>query len=192
MAGHVQLIWVRRERKYFFKRGWTANSLICPSGKSARQVVPVFCHAAPPGLAFGPMTGSSGVSNLRPHPRATASPLSLEERALARVSKDGRESVRCAHPSRRLLRKLLRMRTVFFTGLSRVMTAVVNLRSADSTAARSPGTAAALRSARHAICGFEGFRSQSKEKNCVPKTPNAIERFAPLPSCCRHQIVKPK
>jgi hypothetical protein len=45
--------------------------------------------------------------NLRPHP---------EERALARVSKDGRESVRCVHPSRRLLRKLLRMRTVFFAG----------------------------------------------------------------------------
>src|ERR1700687_5661125 len=37
----------------------------------------------------------------RPHP---------EERALARVSKDGRESMRCVHPSRRLLRKLLRMR----------------------------------------------------------------------------------
>src|SRR5882672_1461194 len=43
---------------------------------------------------------------LRPHP---------EERALARVSKDGRESVRCVHPSRRLLRKLLRMRSVSFT-----------------------------------------------------------------------------
>jgi len=43
---------------------------------------------------------------LRPHP---------EERALARVSKDGRESMRCVHPSRRLLRKLLRMRSVFFT-----------------------------------------------------------------------------
>jgi len=44
---------------------------------------------------------------IRPHP---------EERALARVSKDGRESMRCIHPSRRLLRKLLRMRSVFFTG----------------------------------------------------------------------------
>src|SRR5882757_7284383 len=43
----------------------------------------------------------------RPHP---------EERALARVSKDGRESLRCVHPSRRLLRKLLRMRSAFFTG----------------------------------------------------------------------------
>src|SRR3981189_1455126 len=40
---------------------------------------------------------------LRPHP---------EERALARVSKDGRESIRCVHPSRRLLRKLLKMRSV--------------------------------------------------------------------------------
>src|SRR5258705_13086444 len=47
-------------------------------------------------------TGSPGY--LRPHP---------EERALARVSKDGRESVRCGHPSRRLLCKLLRMRSVF-------------------------------------------------------------------------------
>src|SRR6266850_6827324 len=34
-----------------------------------------------------------------------------EERALARVSKDGCESLRCVHPSRRLLRKLLRMRS---------------------------------------------------------------------------------
>ena len=40
-----------------------------------------------------------GREYLRPHP---------EERALARVSKDGREFVRYLHPSRRLLRKLLR------------------------------------------------------------------------------------
>jgi len=52
-------------------------------------------------------------TNLPPHPCATASALSLEERALARVSKDGRESSRCIHPSRRLLRKPLRMRAVF-------------------------------------------------------------------------------
>src|SRR5258706_4234809 len=38
---------------------------------------------------------------------------SCEERALARVSKDGRESMRRHHPSRRLLCKLLRMRSVF-------------------------------------------------------------------------------
>ncbi len=109
MAGHVHLIWVRRERKYFCKWGWTPKSLICPPpGKSVRRVVPVLCHTPPPGLAFGePDDSSSGVSSLRPHP---------EERALARVSKDGRESMRCAHPSRRLLRKLLRMRTVFFMG----------------------------------------------------------------------------
>src|SRR5882672_11254990 len=44
---------------------------------------------------------------LRPHP---------EERPLGRVSKDGRESMRGVDPSRRLLRKLLRMRSVFFTG----------------------------------------------------------------------------
>jgi len=31
----------------------------------------------------------------------------------SRVSKDGGESMRCVHPSRRLLRKLLRMRSVF-------------------------------------------------------------------------------
>src|SRR5882762_8952681 len=55
-----------------------------------------------------------------PHPRVTASPLSLEERAFARVSKDGRESALCVHPSRRLLRKLLRMRseTYFTTSFS--------------------------------------------------------------------------
>src|SRR5450756_1980980 len=39
---------------------------------------------------------------LRPHP---------EERALARVSKDGGRLRCCVHPSRRLLRKLLRMRS---------------------------------------------------------------------------------
>jgi hypothetical protein len=44
---------------------------------------------------------------VRPHP---------EERPLGRVSKDGRESMHRVHPSRRLLRKLLRMRSVFFTG----------------------------------------------------------------------------
>src|SRR5260221_14446849 len=32
--------------------------------------------------------------------------------APSRVSKDGRESLFCVHPSRRLLRKLLRMRSV--------------------------------------------------------------------------------
>ena len=55
-------------------------------------------------------TGSAafaGVRDTDPRP---------EERALARVSKDGRESMRCVHPSRRSLRKLLRMRSVFFTG----------------------------------------------------------------------------
>src|SRR5258708_33385620 len=44
---------------------------------------------------------------LPPHP---------EERPPGRVSKDGRESMHCVHPSRRLLRKLLRMRSIFFTG----------------------------------------------------------------------------
>src|SRR6266478_5536345 len=38
-----------------------------------------------------------------------------EERALARVSKDGRESALCVHPSRRLLRKLLRMRSEIYS-----------------------------------------------------------------------------
>ena len=41
--------------------------------------------------------------NIGPHP---------EERALARVSKDGRESIRCCHPSRRIaFAMLLRMRS---------------------------------------------------------------------------------
>jgi hypothetical protein len=38
-------------------------------------------------------SGTGCEIDLRPHP---------EERALARVSKDGRESMRCVHPSRRL------------------------------------------------------------------------------------------
>src|ERR1700682_3998948 len=33
-AGDIEVIWVRREGKYFCKWGWTVNSLICPSGKS--------------------------------------------------------------------------------------------------------------------------------------------------------------
>src|SRR5882672_1167871 len=44
------------------------------------------------------------------------SDLILRSAPLARVSKDGRESLRCVHPSRRLLRKLLRMRSVSSTG----------------------------------------------------------------------------
>src|SRR5712664_2807887 len=38
-----------------------------------------------------------------------------EERAFARVSKDGRESALCVHPSRRLLRNLLRMRSEIYS-----------------------------------------------------------------------------
>src|SRR6202163_242092 len=68
-----------------------------------------------------PMTGSSGVSST---PRlfdsitnaSEYSDLILRSAPLARVSKDGRESLRCVHPSRRLLRKLLRMRSVSFAG----------------------------------------------------------------------------
>jgi hypothetical protein len=37
-----------------------------------------------------------------PHRCVTASPLSLEERALARVSKDGAQHGICGHPSRRI------------------------------------------------------------------------------------------
>jgi hypothetical protein len=36
-ADDIDLIWVSGEGKYFFKRDWTANSLICPSGKSASR-----------------------------------------------------------------------------------------------------------------------------------------------------------
>jgi hypothetical protein len=32
-ADDIDLIWVKREQKYFRKWGWTAKSLICPSGK---------------------------------------------------------------------------------------------------------------------------------------------------------------
>src|SRR5712664_4385121 len=59
---------------------------------------------APPAITAKPLRGQGVVvfQQVRPHP---------EERALARVSKDGRESMRCGHPSRCLLRKLLRMRS---------------------------------------------------------------------------------
>src|ERR1700720_847498 len=40
-------------------------------------------------------------------------PVSSKNPPPARVSMDGRESICCVHPSRRLLRKLLRMRSVF-------------------------------------------------------------------------------
>jgi hypothetical protein len=38
MARDIKVIWVKREGKYFCKWGWTANSLICPSGKSPPPV----------------------------------------------------------------------------------------------------------------------------------------------------------
>jgi hypothetical protein len=31
----MDLIWVKREAEYFCQQDWTANPLICPSGKSA-------------------------------------------------------------------------------------------------------------------------------------------------------------
>jgi hypothetical protein len=31
------VIWVQRKQKFFCKQGWTGNSLICPSGKSADE-----------------------------------------------------------------------------------------------------------------------------------------------------------
>jgi hypothetical protein len=62
--------------------------------------------------------------NLRPHPdERSAAQL---RRWLARVSKDGRESMCCVHPSRRLLRKLLRMRIVLLHRLDHVGQAVTS------------------------------------------------------------------
>jgi hypothetical protein len=60
----VEMICPTGEAKYFCKRGWTANSLICPSGKSHRSVSTIFaararrcrrhCHAASQHrIAFG-------------------------------------------------------------------------------------------------------------------------------------------
>jgi hypothetical protein len=66
--------------------------------------------------------------------------------------------------------------------LSRVMMAVANPRSAESTAARFSKTPAGL-AAPDTICGLE-FRSQSKEKVVCRKNTE-------LSSCYRHQIVKP-
>ena len=33
----IDLIWVKPERKYFCKWGWTGNSVICPSGALTRH-----------------------------------------------------------------------------------------------------------------------------------------------------------
>jgi len=57
------------------------------------------------------MTRSARAMWLRPHP---------EVRALARVSKDGRESMRCVTSFETLASQALRMRAVFFTGIRRV------------------------------------------------------------------------
>src|SRR5205814_10726699 len=54
--------------------------------------------------------------NLRPHP---------QERSPGRVSKDGRESVRCIHPSRRRARaRLLRMRSEMYSQALSLVVAV--------------------------------------------------------------------
>jgi hypothetical protein len=41
MAKDMQVICVRRERKYFCKEGWTGVSPICPSGALMTTVVKV-------------------------------------------------------------------------------------------------------------------------------------------------------
>jgi hypothetical protein len=33
----IEVIWVKRERKYFCKRGWTGKSVICPSGQNQQS-----------------------------------------------------------------------------------------------------------------------------------------------------------
>jgi hypothetical protein len=38
MAKDINLIWVCDEAKYFCGKGWTAHSVICPSGKIGRPV----------------------------------------------------------------------------------------------------------------------------------------------------------
>src|SRR5258708_40233863 len=58
-----------------------------------------------------PMPACSA-SRFRAFPCASRRPHPEEPRSSRGVSKDGNESVRCVHPSRRLLRKLLRMRSV--------------------------------------------------------------------------------
>ena len=38
MTMDVEVIWVRSEQEYFCERGWTCNSMICPSGKRLRLI----------------------------------------------------------------------------------------------------------------------------------------------------------
>jgi hypothetical protein len=78
-GGDMKVIWVRRKQKYFCKRGWTANSLICPSGNQIEPALMVRrcpcvvsnqfrCwrtrHCEPTGRANArPMTGSAKQSS---------------------------------------------------------------------------------------------------------------------------------
>jgi hypothetical protein len=55
------------------------------------------------------------------------------------VSKDGRESSRCIHPSRRLLRKLLRMRSESYTGSEELATGPREARPNDKLRKRLEG-----------------------------------------------------
>jgi hypothetical protein len=32
MAGDIEVIWVKSEPEYFYRKGWTGKSVICPSG----------------------------------------------------------------------------------------------------------------------------------------------------------------
>jgi hypothetical protein len=62
---------------------------------------------------------------------------SLEERALARVSKDGREFTCGADPSRRLLRKLLRMRLTDIASIQEIGWRASNKKADGAEAAPS-------------------------------------------------------
>src|SRR5450631_3922818 len=63
---------------------------------------------APPAITAKPLRGHEVVC-------FNKLDLILRSGVFRRVSKDGRESVRCLHPSRRLLRKLLRMRSEIYS-----------------------------------------------------------------------------
>src|SRR5258706_7238587 len=49
MAADIEVIWVRREQKYFCNWGWTGKSLICPSGW-VRHCEERWRRSNPPGL----------------------------------------------------------------------------------------------------------------------------------------------
>jgi hypothetical protein len=74
-AGHVHLIWVRQERKYFCEGGWTGFGDLPVGCKSVRRIVPVLCHTPRKrGIQYAETSRLiTSVSGILDHPRSLSS-----------------------------------------------------------------------------------------------------------------------